>query len=162
MCAVCRDHSTHAHHRRPLEQTLCDDGVGFCQTVQRAGDGQDPVRNALDHLAHSCLDASLVAKIGHVLPGLADDDASLFGRDDGTQSQLGLGVLLLGPGSRLAVRSQAIISLAAGIAHGQTTERLGEERGVFCLDCSRIAHVFGSHLVLVPDARVTVNVVRAL
>jgi len=68
--------------------------------------------HALHHLAHAGLDAGLVAQVGHVLATLADDDTGFLGRDDGAQGELGLGVLLIRLGGRLAVRAQARLIVA--------------------------------------------------
>jgi hypothetical protein len=51
--------------------------------------------DALDHLAHASTHSSLVAQVCNVLARLSDDHASLLGRDNGTERQLRLGVLLL-------------------------------------------------------------------
>jgi putative cofactor-binding repeat protein len=75
--------------------------------------------DALDDLADAGTHASFVAQVGHVLAGLANDDACLFGRDNGTERDLRVGILLLGPGRYVAV-----------VIDGNAVEGLAEATGL--------------------------------
>lgn len=74
---------------------------------------------ALDNLAHASAHACLVAQVGHVLACLPYDDAGLFGRDNGAESELRLGVLLLGARLHVAI-----------LVDGQALQRVGDLAGV--------------------------------
>lgn len=106
MCASVLHHTTHAYGRRALEQSLSDNGIGPGNGLAAAGNGKDAVMDTLHDLADARLDTSLVSEVGNVLARLANDDSSLLGRDDGAKGQLRLGILLVGLGSRLAIRTQ--------------------------------------------------------
>jgi hypothetical protein len=60
--------------------------------LEFTGNCQDPVVDTWHNLANASLYTSLVAQISNILACLADDHASLFGRNNGTERQLGLRV----------------------------------------------------------------------
>ena len=80
------DYAAHAHLGRALEQAIGHETIRFGNAGQSSRDREDAVVHAWDDLADTGSHASLVTQVGHVLPGLANDDASLLGRDDGAQS----------------------------------------------------------------------------
>jgi hypothetical protein len=67
--------------------------------------------DTLDHLANPSLDAGLVSEVSDILPTFANDDASFFGGNNGSQGELGLSVFLVCLRSGLAVRTQSVIHL---------------------------------------------------
>lgn len=86
--------------------------------------------DALDDLAHTSLDASLVTQVGNVLATLTNDHAGLLGRHDSSQGQLRLRILLVGLGRRLSVRSKAgfvvvEVELVQGVIQLTAIGRLG-------------------------------------
>jgi hypothetical protein len=93
----------------------------------------------LHNFAHTSLDASLISKVGHILACLADNDASLFRRDDGTKGQLSLRVLLVGPWRRLPVRSEAVLFSVFG-AETHTVHRISQTGEIILGSC------FGCHV----------------
>lgn len=109
MGSVALDNSTHAHSGGALEQSSCDDGISPGDGIAATSDGQDPVMHTLDDLADSGLDASLIAQVGNIFTAFSNDDSSLLGRDDGAESELGLGVFLVCLRGGLAVGSKSII-----------------------------------------------------
>ena len=90
------NNTTHAHLRCALDQTVRNKAIGISDGSERSSDSEDTVVNAGDNLADASANTSLVAKVGDVLAGLANDHTGLLGSDDGTESELGLVVLLLG------------------------------------------------------------------
>lgn len=90
------NYTAHAHLRRALDQAVGDKTVRVGDGDERSGDGEDAVMNARHDLANASADTSLVAKVGDVLAGLADDDTGFLGGDNGAKSELSLVVLFLG------------------------------------------------------------------
>lgn len=116
MRSVAREDAAHAHGRCTFQQCASDYHVRLRDGVASTSDGQNAVVNALYDLADSGLDSSLVAQLGDILATLADNYTGFFGGNDGAQSQLGLGILLVGPRGRFSVRSEsrlAVIELNA-------------------------------------------------
>ena len=131
MSTVVGDDATHADGGSTVQQTLSHHGVGLGDTLDRAGHGQDSVMYTGDDLADAGLDAGLIAKVGDVLAGLADDDAGLLGGDDGTKGQLRLGVLVVGLGRTGSVGAGAQLTGRGGrIGQADTIERVGEGHAV--------------------------------
>lgn len=118
MGPVVGDDAAHAHLRSTLQQALGDQRVSLSNANQRSGHSEDAVVDAGNDLADTGLDASLVAQIGDVLAGLANDDTRLFGRDDRTKSQHCLSVLLFGLGSGVHGLVLADGVVVGGIDHG--------------------------------------------
>jgi hypothetical protein len=120
--SISADNAAHAHCRCAVKQTFGNQAVRLGNTRQAAGDGQNTVVDALDDLADSSADASLIAQISNVLASLAYDDTRLFRRDNGTQGELRLGVLLLSAWGHVALtidgKTIELISDAAGILTG--------------------------------------------
>ena len=56
-------------------------------TLNIAADGENTVMDTWDDLADAGFDAGDLAQFSHVLPALADDDASVLGADEGTELQ---------------------------------------------------------------------------
>lgn len=116
MRSVAREDAAHAHGRCTLQQCASDNHVRLRDGVASTSDGQNAVVNALHDLAYSGLDSSLVAQLGDILATLADDHTGFFGGHNSAQSQLGLGILLVGPRRRFSIRSEsglAVIELDA-------------------------------------------------
>jgi hypothetical protein len=111
--AVVLNHTTHAHLRCAFEEAFSHQRISLGDARERAGHGQDAVVNALDNFADSGFDTSLLAQVGDVLAGLANDDPGFLGRDNGTEGQLRLGIFFLGLGS--LVLSITNIKLVHGI-----------------------------------------------
>lgn len=110
--AIVLDDPAHAHGGGAFQQRPRDDSVGSRDGLATARDGQDPVVNALHHLADAGLHAGFVAQIGNILPAFPDDHAGFLGGHDGPQRQLRLGILFVRLGRRLAVRAQARLVFA--------------------------------------------------
>lgn len=70
-------------------------GIYLGNTFDGASDGQDTIVDTLDNLGDTSLDAGLIAEISNVLTGLANDDTSLLGRDEGTERQGSCSIVLL-------------------------------------------------------------------
>ena len=96
MGAVSADQSAHAHLGCAIEQALGDEPVCFGDAAQAARDGQHAVVNTLNNLAYASADASLIAEVRDVLACLPYDNSCFFGRDNGAQGELRLGVLFFG------------------------------------------------------------------
>ena len=103
MSAVAAKETAHAHGGCSLEQSLCDQTIGFGDASERPGDGEHAVMDALDDLAHAGAHACLVAQVGHILACLPYDDPGLLGRDNGAEGELRFGVLFLGARLHVAV-----------------------------------------------------------
>lgn len=93
--------TSHTHLWCALDQTVGYESVRIGNAVQRARDGKHAVMHARNDLADAGADSSLVAQVSHVLAGLANNDAGFLGGDNGTESELRLGVFLLGAGTIL-------------------------------------------------------------
>lgn len=107
MRSIAREDAAHAHGRCTFQQCAGDNHVRLRDGVASTSDGQNAVVNALHDLAYTGLDSSLVAQLGDVLATLADDNTGFFGRHNSAQSQLSLGVLLVGPRRRFSIRSES-------------------------------------------------------
>jgi hypothetical protein len=90
------DDTTHAHLGSALDQAVRDEAVSISNGCERSSNGEDTIVDAGDNLADASANTSLVAKVGDVLSGLANDHTSFLGSDDGTESELSLVVLFLG------------------------------------------------------------------
>ena len=112
------DDAAHAHLGNALQEAVGDEAVGLGDCVQLAQDGEDAVVDAGDNLADASADAGLVAQLGDVLTGLANDDACFLRGDDGSQGELGEGVLVVGA--------------RGSVVGAEVAQRLGDivERGV--------------------------------
>lgn len=111
MRSIVLDDTSHAQGGGPFQQCTGDDRVRLRNGVASASDGQDTIVDTLHDLGDTSLDAGLVAQLCHVLATLADDDAGLFGGDDGAEGELRLGVLLVGAGGRLAVGAKTALTI---------------------------------------------------
>lgn len=107
MGAVALNDAAHAHGRSSLQQGAGDNHVCLRYGVASTSDGQNSIVYTLDHLGDASFDASLVAQFGDVLATLSDDDTGLFGRHNGAQGQLGLGIFFVGARCGLAVGAEA-------------------------------------------------------
>jgi hypothetical protein len=92
------DSTTHAHLRNTLEQTIGDMSVSGSDSIECAENSQDTVMDAGNDLADASANTSLVAQLGNVQTGLANDDACFLRGDDGSQSELSNGILVVGAG----------------------------------------------------------------
>ena len=101
MSSIVRHNTTHTQLGRTIKKTLGHDRVGLRGSLKKTSHGQDTVMNTLDDLANTSLHTGFVAQIGHILASFADDDACLLRRDDGAQSQHGLGIFFFGLGGTL-------------------------------------------------------------
>lgn len=110
--SVSGNNTTHSHHWSTLNESLGDNGIGLGDGIATTRDGQDAVVDTLDDLGDTGLDASLIAKVGNVLASLADDNTSLLGGDDGTESELLLGVLLISLWGEVSIWTHAVTLLA--------------------------------------------------
>ena len=117
---VVGDDAAHAHLGSAFEQAPGDDSVGSSGAVERTGDGQDAVVYTRNDFAHTGFHTGLVAEIGDVLAGLADDDASLLGRNNGAKGEHGLGIFLLSLGGDVQVG----LIHGDGISHGLVDDGL--------------------------------------
>lgn len=117
---VCYN-STHAHLWRTVDQTVGDETIRIGDVAQCAGDGQDAVVGAGHDLANASADTRLVPEVGDVLAGLADDDAGFLGGDNGTDGELGLGVLFVGAGLVVGVEPAKLVGeiVHAGVHGGR-------------------------------------------
>lgn len=106
---VVGDDAAHAHSRGAFEKSTSNNGISTRDGIAATGDGEDSIMDALNDLANTSLDASLVTEVGNVLATLADDDTCFLRRDDGTQSELSLGVLLVRLRGRFAVGAKAVL-----------------------------------------------------
>ena len=61
------------------------DHLGY--TFDGTADGEDAFVHTWDDLANTSLDTSLVAEVSDVFACLADDDASILGADESTESK---------------------------------------------------------------------------
>lgn len=89
------DDTTHAHLGCALDEAVRDKAVSISNGCERSSNGEDTVVDARDNLADASANTGLVAKVGDVLAGLANDHTSLLGSDDRAESELSLVVLLL-------------------------------------------------------------------
>lgn len=85
MSSIALDDAAHAHGRRTLEKSSSDNGIGARNGITAASNGENAIMDALDDLADAGLDSSFVSKIGDILAGLANNDASFLGRDNGSE-----------------------------------------------------------------------------
>ena len=90
------DYTTHAHLGCALDQAVRDKAISISNGCEGSSNGEDTVVDAGDDLADASANTSLVAKVGDVLAGLANDHTGFLGSDDGAESELSLVVLLLG------------------------------------------------------------------
>lgn len=90
------DDTTHAHLGCALDQAVRNKAVSVSNGCERSSDSEDTVVDAGNNLADTSANTSLVAKVGDVLAGLANDHTGFLGSDDGTESELSLVVLFLG------------------------------------------------------------------
>lgn len=88
VCSVGRDDAAHPNLWGTFEQAFGDNSIGFGDTFQAAAHGENSIMHALHDLTDTCLHAGLVTEICDVLACFSNDDTSLFGRYDGTKSQL--------------------------------------------------------------------------
>ena len=116
---IVGDDAAHAHSRGAFEKSASNNGVSTRDGIAATSDGEDSIMDALNDLANTSLDASLVAEVGNILATLADDDTCFLGRDDGTQSQLSLGVLLVRLRGRFAIGAEAVL-------HFQVVQRVDD------------------------------------
>lgn len=94
--AVAANNTAHTHVRCTFKQTLGDVVISLAKTRQTSLDCENTVVNARNDLADTSSYTSLVAEISDVLAGLANDDTSFLGRDNGTKGQFLIGILLFG------------------------------------------------------------------
>lgn len=112
MSAIALNNTAHAHRGGALQQGPGNNGVGPRDGIATARDGQDTVVHSLHNLADASLHARLVAQIGHVLAAFPNDHAGFLGGDNRAQSQLGLGILFVRLGGRVAIRAEARLVFA--------------------------------------------------
>ena len=117
-------YASHAHLRRALDEAVGDEAIRVGDARERTGDGEDAVVHARDDFAHAGADACLVTQVGDILASLANDDASFLGGDNGTQSDLCLGVLFLG--------ARVVVGVEAAYLIGEVVDAgVNGGRGVF-------------------------------
>lgn len=109
MRAVGLKDPAHTHGWSSFQQGAGDDHVCLRNGVASTSDGQNSIVHTLHHLGDTSFDTSLIAQFSNILAAFADDDASLFGGDDGAQSQLGLGIFFVGAWCRLAIGTQTTL-----------------------------------------------------
>ncbi len=109
MSTVGIDDTPHSHLGCTVEQSSRDDTVGLGYTAELTRHGENAIVHPRHNLAHTSTDASLITEIGDILAGLADDDASLLGRDDRAQGQLSLSIFLFGTRGSVAVGPAGMI-----------------------------------------------------
>lgn len=90
--------TTHTQLRDTLEEAVGDLSISSSDGVQTAEDGQDTVMDTGNDLADTSTNASLVAQVCDVLASLANDDACFLRGDDGSQGELGNGIVVVGAG----------------------------------------------------------------
>lgn len=133
---IVLNNASHTHGRGAFEKSARDNGVGLRDSLAAASDGQDAVVDALNNLADASLDASLISEVGNVLATLADDDAGFLGGDDGAESQLSLGVLLVRLRGGFAIRTEAVVKL-------EIVQRVDEVSAAGLEDMLRSRHGYG-------------------
>lgn len=116
MGAVVLDNTAHTHGRSALKQSFGDDCVGSRDGFATPGNSEDAVVHALNNLAHTGLDASLVAQVCDILATLANNDTSFLGGDNGSEGQVGDGVFLVGLGRGLAVWAETSVVVNLEVA----------------------------------------------
>lgn len=116
MSSIALDDAAHAHGRGTLEEGTRDNGISAGNGVAATGNGEDTIMDTLDDLADAGLDSSLVAEVGDILAGLANDDASLLGGDNSAERQLSLSVFLVRLRGGFAIRAEAVVHLE--LIHG--------------------------------------------
>ena len=109
MSAVSLNDAAHPHRRNPFEKGTRDDGVGLCDRLATAGDGEDAVVDALDDFADTGLNTGFIAEVCNILASLADDNTGLLRRHDCAQRQLGLRIFFVGLGDDFAVGAEAVV-----------------------------------------------------
>lgn len=115
MSAIAANNTAHTHVRCAFKQTLSDVVVSLAKARQTSLDCENTVVNARNNLADPSSYTSLISEISDILAGLANDDASFLGGDNGTKGQFLVGILLFGTlGDILA------------IVGGEVTEALGK------------------------------------
>lgn len=133
--AVCRSefrtvgarrayNASHAHLGCTFDQAVCHQAIRIGYAAQRTSDGQNAIVHAGDDLTDARPDAGLVSEVCDILAGLANDDASLLGSDNGTEGELCLGVLLF---CALVVVSAEVAYLIGEMVNARVDGR----RGVF-------------------------------
>lgn len=113
--------TSHAHLRCALDQAISDQAIRVGNPVQSTGDGKHTIMHAWHDLADTSADSSLVAQVCDVLAGLADNDTSFLGGDNGTERELSLTIFLFGARSLFGVEGAHLVGqvVNAGVDDGR-------------------------------------------
>lgn len=109
--AWVRANTTHANLRSALQKAIGNQAVSLRDAIKRTSDGKNSVVNTWNDLANTSSYTSLLTQVSDVLTGLANNDTSFLRGDNGTKSDLGLGVFLLGALRNAVGRLEAAHSL---------------------------------------------------